>query len=261
MTLPSPPKQEKFFACYRGGQSRLHHMAYLRMCKVFVILQALRKTNCVLGGKRIFDYAFGAGTFFRFCPQSAHIFGVELDDETVVEVRNSLADSGHSYCDLRPIAISNWRDHELLRKKYDVIICSHVLEHLEHPISLLCALGQCLVNEGILISVVPINEIRPNPHHLQVVDENKLAAWGKSANLQMTDFFACDHIGWPVQPLLAADKGLTHKLARALSLLLGVPLSLAGLSVWCFADKILASLGIPPSQACAVFSRAANRKP
>lgn len=255
MTQKSRPSQDKFLACYRGGQSRLHHMAYLRMCKVFVILEALHRAGCNLERKRIFDYAFGAGTFFRFCPASAHLSGVELDDQTVAEVTQSLADSGRRQCDLRAIRIEDWREHALLKEKYDVIVCSHVLEHLDDPAALLAALGSCLSGGGILVALVPANEIRPNPHHVQVVDQGKMAAWGKAAGVDMRDYFECDHIGWAIQPIFAADSGPVHKLARAVSLGLGVPLSLGGLATWRLLDRALAWGKIPRAQACAVFAK------
>lgn len=233
----------------------MNHMAYLRLCKVFVILEALRRNRINLDGKRIFDYAFGAGTFFRYCPKSAHLSGVELDPLTVHEVSAALVATGYRKVDLQAISLESWREHPLLRQTFDVIICSHVLEHLECPSELLTVLGQCLSPEGILIAVVPINEIRANPHHVQVANRAAMENWAASAGLRLSDYFECDRIGWAMQPLLASNRGITHLLARATSLAVGLPFSLLGLTAWRWKDAALRVLGIPASQACAVLRR------
>jgi 2-polyprenyl-3-methyl-5-hydroxy-6-metoxy-1,4-benzoquinol methylase len=227
-------------------------MAYLRMSKVFLLLEALRRLNIDLDGKRIFDYAFGAGTFFRYCPTSAHLAGVELDEVNVEEVKNSLHSRGFTNLDLQAISLDSWQEHALLHKQYDVIICSHVLEHLEEPTELLRILGNALAPGGILLAVLPINEMRANPHHVQVPNEGIIRRWVVQSGLQVSTFFEADHIGWPIQPIIASDRGLQHKCARAISLLLGMPMSKAGLRGWRVLDAVLRGLRLPPSQACAV---------
>jgi 2-polyprenyl-3-methyl-5-hydroxy-6-metoxy-1,4-benzoquinol methylase len=252
------PSQDRFKEVYRGGQSPLRHMAYLRMSKVFILLEALRRQKIDLEGKRIFDYAFGAGTFFRYCPKSASLSGVEIDDVNVQEVRESLSSPGFPKLDLQPISLENWKEHPLLQQQHDVIICSHVLEHLEEPSDLLCALAGALAPDGIILAVLPINELRSNPHHLQVPDEKIIRGWVSASGLEVSAYFEADHIGWPVQPIIASDRGLSHLLARILSLALGVPLSIAGLDGWRGIDAVLRSLRMPASQACAVVRKNAE---
>ena len=230
-------------------------MAYLRLCKVFVILEAIRRKGITLDGKRVFDYAFGAGTFFRHCPKSAHLSGVELDSVTVDEVSAALVADDRQHFDLQAISPENWRSHPLLALKYDVVVCSHVLEHMENPTELLSALGECLAPQGTIIALVPVNEIRANPHHVQVARREKMGKWAASAGLHFSDYFECDRIGWPMQPLLASDKGTLHLLARITSLAVGVPFALLGLTAWRWKDASLGLLGVPASQACATLSR------
>src|SRR5438105_4257037 len=80
------PAQEDFLTCYRGRQTILHHIAYMRMSKVLLALHLCEGAGLSLENKSIFDYGFGAGTFFRYCPPSSRLFGVEMDPENVAGV-------------------------------------------------------------------------------------------------------------------------------------------------------------------------------
>ena len=79
--------QKVFETVYRSCQSFLHHMAYMRMAKVLLTQQVLQKAGVSLNEKSVFDYGFGAGTFFRYCPRSTRLFGVEIDPVNVAEVK------------------------------------------------------------------------------------------------------------------------------------------------------------------------------
>jgi len=252
-TVNKPVTQDRFLECYRGGQGRWNHMAYLRLCKVFVILEAIRRNGHVLAGSRIFDYAFGAGTFFRHCPRTAQLFGVELDAATVGEVTLALQSDGFSQMDLDVIALDSWQKHRLLQSQYDLVVCSHVLEHLDEPSLLLSCLRRCLSEKGRIVAIVPINEIRQNPHHVQVVDRERIEAWASTAELKVEDYFECDSVGWIIQPLLASNKGVVHKLARLASLATGLPFAFLGLASWRLVNLMLRSVRIPASQACIVL--------
>jgi hypothetical protein len=112
--------QELFETCYRSRQGWLHHSSYMRMAKVMLALRALRRAGVGLEGQRVFDYGFGAGTFFRYCPRDAALFGVEQDPVVVEEVAGMLRGRGYGAVDLRAISIPEWREHPLLAERYDV---------------------------------------------------------------------------------------------------------------------------------------------
>lgn len=86
--------QEVFETVYRGRQSGLHHAAYMRMCKVLLALRVLREARVDMQKADIFDYGFGAGTFYRYCPTNARLAGVEQDPVVCQEVAGMLAGRG-----------------------------------------------------------------------------------------------------------------------------------------------------------------------
>ena len=147
------PSQEDFKECYRGRQSALHHAAYMRMAKVLLALHLCEKAGITLHDKDIFDYGFGAGTFYRYCPRDSRLFGVEMDAENVAAVTAMLRERGFQDTDLRTIEIERWQAHPLLERTYDVILCSHVLEHLPDPAMFLKTLRECLNGDGIFLGL------------------------------------------------------------------------------------------------------------
>ena len=80
---PKAQTQTDYLTCYRGRQSVLHHASYMRMSKVLLALRLCEEARVKLEDTEILDYGFGAGTFFRYCPPSSRLFGVEIDPENV----------------------------------------------------------------------------------------------------------------------------------------------------------------------------------
>src|SRR5882724_9342013 len=121
--------QQIFETVYRSRQSFLHHASYMRMAKVLLTQYVLNKDGISLKERTLFDYGFGAGTFFRYCPSSTQLFGVEIDPVNVAEVAQMLLSRGVKNARLEPIEVEHWEQHPLLQRKYQVVLCSHVLEH------------------------------------------------------------------------------------------------------------------------------------
>lgn len=225
-------KQETFLSCYRGNQNAVRHVAYMRQSKVLLIRHVLRRLGIALEGKRIFDYGFGAGTFFRDCPQSSKLFGVELDPVNVQDVSRMLASRGFSQIDLSPIAIETWAQHRLLQQKYDLVICSHVLEHIDNPVHFLQRLGDCLDENGLFVGLVPINERKQDPHHVRQMNLTALNNWLPSTKFCLVDWIETDSWLYWIQPIFTHESGFVHKLAQAISVVLGLGATGLGHNNW-----------------------------
>jgi 2-polyprenyl-3-methyl-5-hydroxy-6-metoxy-1,4-benzoquinol methylase len=255
-TPVAPPDQSDFLECYRGRQSPLHHAAYMRMGKVLFALLLCEEAGISLHGKEIFDYGFGAGTFFRYCPPNCRIFGVEIDALNVRSVQAMLSERGLQSLDLRSIDLENWASHPLLAKKYDVILCSHVLEHLADPVGFLTIMRCCLKPAGVFIGLVPLNERKMDIHHVQLVDRQKIDSWVEQSGFAVRTYREGDPWFYWVQPMLSSEKGLPRMLAQGLSLAIGLPATVLGPKWWARVSRLFGALsGSLPTQAGFVLAQ------
>lgn len=258
MTADRPsaaPDQSAFLECYRGRQGALNHLAYMRMSKVLLTLELCRRAGLDLAGRDLFDYGFGAGTFFRYCPRDARLFGVEMDAENVDAVRAMLAARGQ-HAQLQTIDIARWTEHPLLARQYDYILCSHVLEHLSDPAGFVRRVAECLRPGGAFIGLVPIHERVMEPRHVQRLDEGKIRALGAAAGLRTTAYLEADPWLYWLQPIWTCETGWRHRLARALSFGIGLVATPLGPRLWDAAGRVFRPLtGSQFTQAAFVFSR------
>ena len=242
--------QTRFETVYRGRQGALQHASYLRMSKVLLALRVLRRARLLLDRVEVFDYGFGAGTFYRYCPASANLSGVEQDPVVCREVSDMLAERGFRNVDLQPIEIERWREHSLLEKQYDVFLCSHVLEHLPDPVDFLKTVRRCVKPEGAFLGLVPINERAENPHHLQKVDRSVVERWASDAGYELSYYEENDPFLYWAQPLYTVTSGWKHKLSQAMSLDLGMSATLSGERLWLAWGKVFGKLTFSkPTQA------------
>ncbi|MFC1695066.1 class I SAM-dependent methyltransferase [Pseudomonadota bacterium] len=248
--------QEIFKNIYRGHQGLLRHCSYMRMSKVLLAIHMIEKTEISLEKIKMLDYGFGAGTLFRYIPKSSALFGVEQDPVVCEEVTASLHARGHANVDLSPISLANWREHRLLKTRYDLIVCSHVLEHLHDPVDFLTVLKSCLEPNGVILGLVPLNERVVNPHHVQKADHAVIKAWANDSGLRLVAYEEADPWIYWLQPLYTHDAGLRYRISQAVSLGLGIPATLMGSSAWFALGKIFARLTSSlPNQAVFVLEQ------
>ena len=249
-------KQEGFTSCYRGRQSSLHHAAYMRSAKVMLLLRLVREEGICMVGKRIFDYGFGAGSFLRVCPRDAELFGVEIDPVAVREIEGHLRATGFEQVLLSTLELDRWEEHPFLRGQYDLVLCSHVLEHLDNPVRLLSLLAGCLAKGGKLLVLLPLNERRMDPHHVHRICPGEVERWVKSAGLQTCRSLATDFALYWLQPCFAWKHPIGRLVAQAVSLGLGLAAKLIGEDRWMpFWDRLGPRLGFKPTQLALVLSR------
>ena len=228
----------------------------MRMGKVLLGLRMLRLAGLPLENGEVFDYGFGAGTFYRYLPKTAEFFGVEQDPVVCQEVAVMLKERGFKHIDLQPIEIKQWKEHPLLQKRYDLFLCSHVLEHLPDPIDFLKTVRPCVKPDGLFLGLVPINERAENPHHLQKVDRAVVKGWATDAGYEVAYYEENDPFPYWVQPLYTVTSGWKHKLAQAISLSLGMSATLCGERLWFAWGRIFGRLTFSkPTQAAFILKK------
>lgn len=99
-----------------------------------------------------------------------------------------------------------------LHKKFDMVICSDVIEHLENPNTLMHSIRDALTVGGICILSTPDREIRRGASNIQSPNKEHVREWNKSelaAYLEFCGFRIISHINVPIK-----KEGKFKELAR-----------------------------------------------
>jgi 2-polyprenyl-3-methyl-5-hydroxy-6-metoxy-1,4-benzoquinol methylase len=203
----------------------------MRMAKVLLLLKLFETSGADLRGKRVFDYGFGAGTFFRYCPSTSTLAGVEIDPENVDAVRQMLARRGVK-ADLQAIQIENWVDHPLLDRQFDVVVASHILEHLTDPVAFLRTIRGSVNPGGFLVGLVPLNERKKDPHHVRAVERAEIFKWAEQSGWRVRSYFESDPWLYWIQPIFSMKSRLGRLIAQTISLSVGVVATAVGSRIW-----------------------------
>lgn len=100
--------------------------------------------------------------YFKKIPKNSKVleFGVGLG-QNIFYLKNAIgydiSKFSLDFCHKKGIQITN-NLNELKNKDFDVVFCSHVLEHLDHPINSLKLMKQKLKSGGKLILILPVEK-------------------------------------------------------------------------------------------------------
>ena len=111
------------------------------------------KTKIGPSPKQILDLGYGDGINFKALLNDYAITLVEGSDSLCREAELFSKGKGPGskvFCSMF--------EHFETDKKFDIILASHVLEHVDNPIALLTKLTQMLSKDGLLIGIVPNSE-------------------------------------------------------------------------------------------------------
>jgi len=115
----------------------------------------LKKLKIPLKNKKVLDIGFGSGEMLFIFDNSCELYGTEISGNAVERCSVKAKKLKYKY-DFRVIDLSV--DLPPWEEKFDVIICSHVLEHIPNDKDIIKWIAEHMSNSGIAIIAVPINE-------------------------------------------------------------------------------------------------------
>jgi 2-polyprenyl-6-hydroxyphenyl methylase/3-demethylubiquinone-9 3-methyltransferase len=112
-------------------------------------------------------------------------------------IKKHLAEFSYYGIDLNTEELSN-------NKKYDMIICADVIEHLTNPDNLLNIISNHISENGIIILSTPDRDMRRGLNNLRSPNKAHVREWNKSElskYLSSFDFKIINHINLPLKNL------------------------------------------------------------
>lgn len=131
----------------------------------------LNRERSAAGPINVLDYGCGWGASLMRMPRQFKLYCYDLSDAAMAMVCQSLGRIGYK---VSPATIS---ESELVEpENTHIIICSHVLEHVEDDQKLLELFYSSLNVDGVLLINVPINEAWNDPKHVRQYTQDSLIA-------------------------------------------------------------------------------------
>lgn len=171
---------------------------------------------------RVLDYGCGWGTFLLGLPQEGvKAYGFDIAEEALDALEEIGRRTG------RRIGRARWDEERgLTPAGFDLVVCSHVLEHVDSDERLLSEFGRILNPGGHVLINVPINEVWNDPKHVRRYDAHTLLNRMNATGLQVVEQWQEDR--WTSFILTHETGGgrITRLFLRALRALLAIlPLS------------------------------------
>ena len=116
-------------------------------------------------GKTIFELGFGSGEVLFSFPTSCRLAGAELSPSATEHASDHA--KRKKYADYDFFTIDGGRPLPLPDQAVDIVVASHVLEHVDDDVFWVREFYRILKAGGCLVVLVPVNERYPDPHHLR----------------------------------------------------------------------------------------------
>lgn len=137
--------------------------SYDQLTKTRRNLRAIGQAPGLSKPMSVLDYGFGRGTFLLRMSRKHQISGCELSQEAINNVGR--------ICSLLRRQVNLYSSDEFASASpalaFDLVCCSHVIEHVEDEQSLLELFHSVLSVDGRLLLNVPINEVWVDPKHVR----------------------------------------------------------------------------------------------
>jgi len=182
----------EYYSALYGGRSALGHRLRARIsfdqqakCRVNhrrarPLLERLVSSRRPV---RVLDFGCGWGAFLLAMPRGPfELYCHDLAVDAVETVQRSMRAGGR-----KVQAVDPGEEGSLGEERFDLIVCSHVLEHVESDQHLVESFARALRPGGYCLVNVPINESWEDPRHVRSYDPAAIRAVVERAGLDVIE--------------------------------------------------------------------------
>ena len=216
-------------------------------------LRLIRQGGKTLRGQKVLEYGYGSGAVLFSFDRSCEIHGIEISDTAIRAAEGRAARRGYENFSFRHPS-----DEFLLDEgSVDIIIASHVLEHVPSDIELLDEIRRLLKPDGIAVILVPINEKFADPKHVRHYATESLINVVRSQGFTPQCVLENELIFHVVERFYALEYNKKWKVIGPLIVaLFNIPTALLPLVVCHAIDGLFRIMGRKPKQVGIVVKRA-----
>lgn len=220
-------RQRRVYATRYAHFRRLHDLVrYDARYRLLLMEETFRSHAIPFERQRVYELGFGTGSMLLRFDATCTLHGAELSHSAIAGLRADprLAD----YREARFVACAEDGTPRFPDRDYDVVIASHVLEHVPDDHRALSLLAEHTRAQGHGLFFLPLERPRHNPDHIRTYTaagfEQLLRATGWEPLLVSENFRYASHcvqvVNWPSRaripvlgPMVEAVKSATLALA------------------------------------------------
>jgi SAM-dependent methyltransferase len=158
---------------YRGAQRVRRLLRFDIRYRCRRMHEVLGELNLDVSGANVLDVGFGTGDMLASFPIDCTVHGAEISNSAV-----DAAEQNGRFVDFRRASfalVGEDTPDDLPPGPFDVIIASHVLEHVGNDQRWMSAIGDRLRPGGVALVFVPVEEPGYNPDHVRIYSLGSIA--------------------------------------------------------------------------------------
>jgi len=227
-------------------------LRYDNQIKRRTVLHLLGRAGKPRNGVSVLDIGFGSATILFSFARDCELTGVEVSPSALARARAEAARRGfarasfHAAGPRLPCPDAG----------QDVVIASHVLEHVDDDAALLREIRRVLKPDGAALVMVPVNERYADPKHARSYTQESLGEAARAAGLAVVGGLVNERLYHLVEWFYARGWNRLPVAGPAVAAAFNVPAAHLPWAGHRAADALLGALGLPPRQLGVVMRRA-----
>jgi ubiquinone/menaquinone biosynthesis C-methylase UbiE len=215
-------------------------------------IELIKRNKIIVDDKKIFELGFGSGDILLSFGNS-DLHGLEMSNSAITFVNNKAKKKK-----IANIKLGN-KSNGLLpysNNYFDIIIASHIMEHVKNDAITISEINRILVNGGYCIILIPINENYDDPNHVRKYTSNSFIHLATSNKFSVIENFENEYLFHLVEDLYL-DKSKKHGkiYSTLIALLFNLPFALLPLFILKYIEYFLKKFQYNPRQAVLLLKK------